>query len=317
MSAVSASEDLDRLILPNLYRHFDIPSASSFEVRKTSRLYSSVWKIKVSYGGKTSGFYVKTGGGKAPREFALCSRANDLMKGQSIYAPIDIYYDEEHDLLFASEFQGVSLEELASGFWSHPWAWYGEIRRVASAAGTWLRAYHSLDRTKGNISEALLGYAKRRETALVRLSAPLRGRMMDLIASAGETDVATIHSDFSPGNIIWGENKVGIIDYGINEWLLMSPWWDILTFEILLQRYMQLSKRTPLFLLPAMRTKILADFASAYGDIAGRGGNAFLACAAVRHLSLIRARNGNAGELDSVSRWHLQHLEQILQRAGA
>lgn len=315
MSDAARPEDIDRLILPTLYRNFDIPSASSFEVRKTSRLYSSIWSIKASYAGRVSGYYVKSGGGKASREFALCARANSLLKDRAGFVPVEIYHDEPNDLLFASELPGVSLEELASKFWSHPWAWYGEMRKVAAAAGAWLRTYHDLDRRKGSIAEQLLHYAERREAALARLEAPVREGLTALIRSVGETDIATLHSDYSPGNIIWNDGKVGVIDYGINEWLHMSPWWDILTFEVILERNLHLSKRTPLFLLPTLRRGILSEFSSAYGGIPERRGSVFLACAAVRHLSLMRVQAPDAGEMDTITAWHARKIENILSEA--
>lgn len=315
MNDLSGDGYFERTVAPALAEWLGVAPGALKTVNSVVRRYSSLWTVAVGQGGGSTKFYVKAGQRKAEREYALSRRANELLGGRTDFVPLRIHFDSSNGLLFIGEVPGGSLESLTTTFVSRPLAWYPEMRRAFTAAGTWLRAYHDLGRSRRSVSDPLLAYVARREVQLARLTPASRERVFALIRSVGEAEVTTVHSDFSPGNLIWDGSRLGVIDYGINEWLTMSPWWDVLTFGVIMERNLALNWRTPMPFLPAARKRLLRAFLSAYGAPAAHD-RAWYACAAVRHLSLMSGVKAGESTINPATAWHLRRLEHILEASG-
>ena len=305
----------DDLALKSIGRYFGVPKQASVSIRKAHRLYSTTWVVSVSEGALSETYLVKFAREGAEKQVRLAQRANEIFIGYPVHVPSEIQYDPEHDLIVSRAFPGRSLEALmADRGWPNPVRWYGDLSRTLHLAGLWLRRYHQVDRHPGSLSEPLMHYLERRRDKLDRLSPDSRRKLLRLVGGDIIDNVVVTHSDFSPGNILSNGRALCVVDFGIAEWTEMSPWWDVVTLLISLDRYFLFRRLTPLYWVRPLIARLKDRFRAAYEQAPPEDHRPVLACAAVRHFSFAGNWTADALRNDPRARWHAEQLERILDK---
>ena len=300
----------DEIIVECVKRHFDVPAGAA-TVRKHDRSYSSVWQVSVAGKRETQTFFVKAPGINPEKETRLQQRAEQLSRGLAHYTLPEVHFDRTLRLVVSKGFSGRSILSLIQhGDLLHPIRSFPEAENAVHAAGSWLKLYHQERRT-GSISQPLLRSLKRRSDSLALLASEFRRRLCMLVGDGFEDEVVVTHGDYSASNLLWDGRGLAIIDFGISEWTEMSPFWDVATFLVTLDRYTLFSPRTTLFWFRPLLTKLKRSFLAGYGRDLPNSERAAQACLAVRHFSsAFTAGPIQAG--DRRARWHLSQLEHIL-----
>ena len=270
----------------------------------SSRLYSTVRDLVVRYEGEKAEdvrYVLKTAGERAGRQAQLAHEAADVSSGfEGVLVPETIHVEGEQ-LLLVRRFDGRPLNELCT--LSNPLRWFGDLARPLQRAGAWLAHYHRATRTEA-AGTPLSDYVRSRADDLARLQPSVRDTLLQRCDAGLQGGYTASHGDFTPWNVLVARDRICVIDFGIKEWVRMSPYWDVVSMTVGLRSQMRFAWRSPGRWFPGLADRLERTFCEAYGlgdhpDVA--------LCTAVRHLSFL-AGSGPAAK----ARWHTAEIERAL-----
>ena len=292
--------------------HYGVPKSEEIVIRKESHLYSTIWTAAINSNINTSVFVIKQSDQDLHTQAELWIRAEKLFRDDKTYVPLDVVYLADHDVIISRKSGYPTLaEQIAWNGFPNPFTWYQQTNHIVELAGTWLRRYHGYETRVGSISRPLLKYIEIREKHLEVLPERLGEKLVDMVGNCPDHTVTIVHSDFSPHNILSNGENLSVIDFGINEWTEMSPYWDIATLSIALERIFRFAFRNPLRWMPPLRKQVVSRFTNSYGDVYPDNPYVWHACCATRHFALL------GGIIDSSINdpriaWHMKRLEECL-----
>jgi serine/threonine protein kinase len=299
-----------------LERAFPLSPIDKLSIRKFRRLYSTIWVISTFHNGIRCDYIVKDAGERGEKQARLSGRADEIFRGDPLHFSATVAYEPTYNVLISRKYEGPSLQTLmAQPALPYPIGWYHRVTEFLCRAGTWLRRYHSADCHAGSISGALMCYIEQRRRKLDQLPSDTRQRLLRLIQRRLVDDIAVVHGDFSPANILSDGRTICVIDFGISEWTQMSVWWDVATLLVGLDRYFLFRKSGPLYWIRPLLTKMKATFLRAYSrsTLQECDNEALLVCMAVRHFTFAAGRS-TISRADARDQWHLVQLERLLSR---
>jgi hypothetical protein len=277
---------------------------------RQDRLYSTIWSAEVTHPAGRASYMLKLAGGSADKAIWLSQRADRLLASSPLHVPLGLRRHGPTGLIISRRFEGESLADLLiAGARSNPLSWGRRLETAVALAGEWLATYHALERRSGSIMEPLRAYVAGCSAEFKALPPLVRSAFERLLAEDIIDDLVVTHSDFTPGNILTDGAKACIIDFGVREWTELSPWWDLATLDVVLERFFRCDKAVTGFWLKPLFPRIRAAFFEAYGASADKVCRSRAICTAARHLSL-----GGKARAESRYRWHIRHITNVLSQ---
>jgi hypothetical protein len=259
---------------------------------------------------------LKRARGSVDKAIWLSQRADRLLEDNPLHAPLQLRRHEETGIIASRRFEGPSLaDRLVATTRRGPLAWQRELEAAVALAGEWLAAYHAQDRRKGSIMEPLRAYVAGCRVEFAALPKSIRAPFERLLAREIVDDLVVTHGDFTPGNILIDHAKVCAIDFGVREWTELSPWWDVVTLDVVLERFFRCDKAFTAFWLRPFFPRLRAAFFEGYGASFHENSEARAICTAARHLSLAGVPAARPAGLALRYRWHLRRMAEALSRA--
>lgn len=281
-------------------------------VEQVDRLYSTIWTVDLARNGQRESYIVKHRPETAKHEYRLSRRADELFHDDPSYCCLQPHVDPTGSFIVTRRSTLPVLEHRLFRYaWQNPLAWFRNLDRSVHLAGAWLKRYHAADPSTGPMSPGFLRYLENRESALQKIGAANRTRLVQAVTSATETRLVTTHCDFSLQNILTDGRHIAVVDYGIREWTKMSPYWDVATFILDLESQARFRLKSPLHWLSSLRRRLTSSFLSAYCGPHDSSDPEWLLCAAVRYFSLF------AGTIDrhgARATWYQSRLAGCLDR---
>lgn len=291
---------------------YGVPKSEEIIVGKESHLYSTIWMATINSNINSSTFIIKQSDQNLRSQAELWIRAEDLFRDDETYTPLGVVYLADHDVIISKKSEYLTLaEHIASNGFLNPFAWYRQTNRIVELAGAWLRRYHGFETSIGSLSKPLSRYVKQREKYLRLLPKGLGEKLVEAVGNCPDHIVTIVHSDFSPHNILSDGKSLSVIDFGINEWTRMSPYWDIATLSIALERIFLFGLRNPLRWIPPLRNQVVSRFTDSSTDVYPDDPRVWRACCATRHFALWGGIV-DSNTYDPRLSWHLKRLEEYL-----
>jgi len=273
------------------------------------RPYSSIWEIAVRFNGDILHYVVKKAGDRARHQAELSRRADLLFAGDPSVASAGLVYVEGLDLIIGRAFSGSSLAStMAWQFFESPLRRYRKLRHGLWRAGRWLARYHAAA-SMPPYGEPLFDYVDNRRAVLTELPDAIRKRILEIACEPFESSFTIVHGDFTAGNVLVDDERLCVIDFGVNEWTAMSAWWDVATLLMSVRRSLLFSARSPVRWMPALLRPLERAFLVGYGGPPLQKRD-FLRCLVVRHFTYWAQDRSRS--LDVRTRWHFDHLVTIL-----
>ncbi|MEE9355083.1 MAG: hypothetical protein V3U75_05785 [Methylococcaceae bacterium] len=292
--------------------NYRIPKSLNMGVEKNIHGDSTIWAISVESDSNDVNFIIKQSDEDLSRQAELGVRAEKIFSDDLRYISLGVKFIPDYNVILSkrSELPTVSQLIEKNGF-PNPVNWYSQTIQVVELAGNWLKAYHAVGQSVGSISEPLLRYVESREYIFKLFPTALKKLFLESVDSCPDHIISPIHCDFSPGNIFSNGMELSVIDFGVEEWVEMSPYWDIVTFIIAIERDFSFRYKSPLKWIPILRRHLLDKFSQAYGGDTQGNLVVWRVCYAVRHFVLLSSKV-DSPITNQVRAWHIAEIEKIL-----
>lgn len=307
-----AIEDNDSSVV--LSRALGIASSKILQAAPWQRRHSAGWIVSVDEGSGIERFFVKQITSEiALRQVQLGKRADELFRSDTRYLPLNPVFDTKAGMIVMREVRLPSLSSLWMLRHSRdPVTWHRDIINGMTLAGDWLRRFHAYDVKLGSPVPQLRNYLSRHAPMSEALPVELSTKLLRAAENCPDGPLTVIHSDFSGWNILTDGKQLSVIDYGISDWVEMSPFWDVATFLVSFRAFTRQSRLSPTFWVPGLASRFEAAFLDAYGDPDMFDSQIFAVCAAMRH-ALCHATIQTDSK--SLADWHLDQVRSWLARA--
>ncbi len=288
-----------------------IPESSSLFVKKNIHRDSIIWSISIDSDSDVC-FIIKQSDKDLSRQAELGIRAEEIFSDDLRYISLDVKFIPNQNVVLSKRSKLSTFTQLIekNGF-PNPVKWYFQLIQVVKLAGNWLKAYHAVGQSVDSVSEPLLRYIESREYIFNLFPAALQKSFLDAVESCPDHIVSPIHCDFSPENILSNGKKLSVIDFGVEEWLEMSPYWDIATFIIAIERDFLFRYKSPLKWIPVLRRHLLNNFYKTYGGDTQGNLVVWRICYVVRHFALLSSKVDSPVS-DRIRIWHIAEIEKVL-----
>lgn len=276
------------------------------------RLYSTIWYLGITTNNIRELFVAKNAGSRASRQTRISNDADRIFRNKENVFSTESMYVEEMDLVVSRKFSGSTLEH--SLVWrgrQSPFLWHANLRKSFAQAGEWLRRFHDATRGPSGSGTPLLEYLENRSETLDSLPSLMRQKLVRLVSEPLTGDFVVTHGDFTPANILFDNDDVCVIDFGIKEWIEMSPWWDLASTLVYLQRYVRFQHRSPLYWVPRFASPLERMFRHSYGNVDSSCQD-YLKCLAIRHFSFLSDTPKGGISDDGRPNWHFNELDKAL-----
>jgi hypothetical protein len=289
-----------------------IPKSVSMSVKKNIHRKSIIWTVSIDSNSNDVAFIIKQSDLDLSRQAELGIRADELFRDDVRYISLDAKFIPAYNVIISKRSKLSTVTQLIekNGF-PNPVNWYFQMIQVVELAGSWLKAYHAVGQNMGSISEPLLRYIESRKYIFNLFPTTLQKSFLDTVECCPDHIVSPIHSDFSPENILSNGKKISVIDFGVEEWVEMSPYWDIATFIIAIERDFFFRYKSPLRWIPILRRHLLEKFSKAYGGDTPRNLAVWRICYAARHFALLSSK-ADSPITDPIRIWHIAEIEKML-----
>lgn len=281
-------------------------------VGREERMYSTIWYVEITVNNLQELYVAKNAGNRASRQTKISNDADKIFCNKENVFSTDSMLVEEMDLVVSRKFPGSTLEHgLVWRGRQSPFLWHENLRNSFAHAGEWLRRFHDATRGAAVPGTPLLEYLENRSEALDRLPSTMRQELIRSISEPLTGDSVVTHSDFLPANILVDGGEICVIDFGIKEWIEMSPWWDIATMLVYLQRYVRFQRRSPLYWVPRLASPLERTFRHSYGNV-DFWCQDYLKCLTIKHFCHLSDTPKSGASDDRRSNWHFGELKKTL-----
>ncbi len=284
-------------------------------VSSTKRLYSEIRILEIEDADGARKFLLKTGGDGANKNLAL----NDIARvacadSQRFFQPRMTSIEPSGSIL-VEYFSGVSLSERLRYRVPHnPLEWRRKMLLSAALAGEWLQRFHRISNEQRDVAPQLTTYVTNRTERLVLLSKELQADLLRIVRTEFLTKCSVSHGDFTPQNILVDDTSLCVIDFGVREWDVMIPEWDLASLMIGMRRASMFSPFEAVRWLPFLMNACGNSFLKSYGgELRDRE---YQVALALRHFTYLPAESGspNIDEWDPRSQWHYREFCRILEK---
>lgn len=254
-------------------------------IGREDRLYSTIWYLEITINNQQELYVAKNAGDRAYLQARISCDADKIFQCKKNVFSAESMLVEEVGLVVSRRFPGSTLEHgLVWRGHQSPFVWYANLRGSLARAGEWLRQFHDATRSPAVPGIPLLEYLENRSEILDRLPLTARQKLIRSVSKPLTGDSVVTHGDFTPANILVDDDNICVIDFGIKEWIEMSPWWDLASMLVYLQRYTRVQRRSPLYWVSRLATSLERTFWHSYGNVDLLCQD-HLTCLAVRHFS--------------------------------
>jgi hypothetical protein len=280
-------------------------------VTRLARPFSTLWFVTVRRDGVEEKYVAKLFPSNARRHCALSGRADRLFKAEAFHSPADARIVD--GLMISRHVELPRIQDaLTNGGWAHPVSWIAGLEANMRLAGHWLHRYHAGYLVVRPVAPALSRYVMGRSYALEYLPATMRDRFLSAVANCPDSVATVTHSDFSPRNILTDGHSLGVVDFGIQEWVYMSPYWDVATLIMSLRTQSRFYRRSLMYWLPSLHRRLEEAFFTAYGHDQPPASREWHICACVRYFGVF---SGAAVEGDPRAHWYREKMQEHLSKA--
>lgn len=316
MSGLQQTLTTNRLTA-GLERVFEAPVEQLNCTAYESRLYSGIYSVDATIGGRLRPLVVKTWSNASSYRFQIdaIEAASRAFEGDAgVHIPF-LGCDAIHQMLVMERIYDPSIESLAHCELElqalNLLRWKRRLVRACCSAGHWLEKWHSLDTRQADLGQLLGAYLYGRAGDLDLLDRADRKALIALVDRLGSGNVCPVHGDFTPWNVLWRPERIAVLDFGVGEWGRMSPAWDYQTMRIGIASELLFATRSPARWLKRLAHAPLHAFDRGYAGVQC-GPAAMNACAAVRHLNLYAADIRDSKAVRKRADWHLASIQRIL-----
>lgn len=283
-------------------------------VSSQERTYSQVHFVELSSEETTRKFVLKIEEDGSSRGVNLANLANrKFADAAGIFQPRCVLIDGGHAVLsefFAGDpFASRTKFRLDQG----PFVWIRNLDEISQRAINWLSDFHAIQSDWGDVSGPLMKYIENRVVVLDALSEDLRTDFIRICSGPIETKCVLSHGDFTPHNILLDDAQLCVVDFGIDEWEMMSPMWDFACFIVGMQRSCLFSWSNPMRWMPWLFNMIDENACSTFS--VNSQDPLLKLCLAIRHFTCLAPFDGDkmptASEV-SRQRWHLKKFRAAI-----
>ncbi len=317
MAALAESQTFIGHLLPivchELSEELQEPIGSLSVHRTESRAYSKIWWLKSDKGGM---YVLKWSPNGLERENELTRITRKLFSHNERVLTPKVCCQPTPETFLVEALPGQPLLAACHRlplFRLREWflAQLGAIRE----SGTWLATFHasSISTISTTGGDGLRKYVKKRESIFQILGEDMERRIYRLLEQVHIENHVRIHGDYSPHNILVTTQGIGVIDFaGIQEFDIATPWFDVATLIVGIQRRWHGSFLNYLRPFPFLLRKWEDAFFEGYGNVAEMNAT-FKMCVIIRHLAELYSGLTSRNQFSIRKQWDYLRLIEILE----